>query len=318
MFSLKKIALGSLILLGGASAQAARETPFGEEDMSSPHTIPQNLSQLTPFNPAHVETLSAASDSVEWHPEALKGFTNLKHLNAYGEPVVVAEGILLPKVHLAHTPQLETIQLPDRVTALEGSVFRDCPCLTNARLSASLRTVGLGAFIGLSGLTEVDFSRCQQLEKIEALAFRGCQNLVTLRLPASLTALGMQAFEGCSGLKWVDFRACVRLKRISGRTFAGCSHLLAVKLPPWLEEIDVGAFLNCFDLASITLPATMRKIQACAFFNSVRQVIWEGNPAWVSITPEPASPFSADVKHYYREGEEIREFLPGFRKQPSF
>lgn len=310
--TLKKVALGGIALFSAAQASQEQNVLADEATTIAPCCLFQNALP----DPERVTVLSLPNALTEWDQGALKAFSNLLALKVHRSGrLQVEQGLTLTQAHFEQNAKLETVELPDTVTAMASSTFLLCPHLKIVRLSASLKTIGLRSFRDLSELAEVDFSRCSALETIQGDAFHGCTSLTSLKLPETIKAMGLSVFEGCSGLKQLELQDCKELKKINSRVFAGCSNLDSVNLPPLLEEIGIEAFGWCFKLTSITLPATVKEIGQRAFYNCVSQVIWEGNPARVCMGTE--SFFLPRVKHYYREEEELKEFLSYFRKQPT-
>lgn len=74
------------------------------------------------------------------------------------------------------------ITLPETVTTIAGSAFKDCAKLTGVTLH--------------EGIT-----------KIENVVFEGCDSLTEVTLPASLTHLGNGAFNNCAGLTSLNVTA---------------------------------------------------------------------------------------------------------------
>jgi len=130
-------------------------------------------------------------------------------------------------------------------------------------LSASLKTIGNGAFFGCSGLTRITFP--SSLTSIGTSAFQNCSGLTGITFPASLASIsiGTYAFASCSGLKSITLP--VGLKSVSEGAFISCSGLTSITLPVGIASIGNYAFRDCSGLTSVTLPAGLKSIGGWSF-----------------------------------------------------
>jgi len=157
-------------------------------------------------------------------------------------------------------------------------------------------SIGIYAFGGCSGLTEVTFATGSKLETIGEAAFSDCFNLTTVTIPASVTTIGNNAFESCTGLTTITIPASVT--SIGNGVFAGCSNLATMTveagntvydsrnvcnaiiekstntliagckgttIPTTVTSIGNAAFSSCSGLTSITIPASVKSIGDFAF-----------------------------------------------------
>lgn len=100
------------------------------------------------------------------------------------------------------------------------------------------------------------------LTALEANAFAKCTNLWSLTIPTNVEEIQPCAFQGCSNLMTVTFKENSKLKIIGG------GHE---------ETSSLGAFGSCINLRFITIPASVERIDAAAFFNckNLESVIFE-------------------------------------------
>lgn len=89
---------------------------------------------------------------------------------------------------------LESVSLPERLTALSGGVFEDC---------SQLRHINLP-----NGLTH-----------LEAFSFRNCSSLPYMDIPSTVTSIGEYVFAGCSSLTSITIPESVTY--IGGQLFFG-------------------------------------------------------------------------------------------------
>ncbi len=98
---------------------------------------------------------------------------------------------------------LESIDLPDSLTAIGVAAFSSCPKLDNVIIPNSVKTITNYVFQACYGLTTVKLP--DNLETIGAMAFNVCSGLKSIYLPDSVKSIGNQAFFGCTGLQSIRF-----------------------------------------------------------------------------------------------------------------
>ena len=161
------------------------------------------------------------------------------------------------------------IIIPDGITEIEDGpgwnkgAFKNCTEISSIKFPQTLTKTGNDAFVGCTGLINVDLSACTSLTKIDFRAFAGCTALKSVDLPASLTSIGDGAFVGCTGLTSISLPAS--LTEIGLQAFEGCTALTSISLPASLTEIGMGVFAGCTGLKSVNLPASLTKIGLRAF-----------------------------------------------------
>lgn len=97
-----------------------------------------------------------------------------------------------------------SVTFGNKVTEIEGAVFRGCTSLTKLELPEGLTTIGEDAFYGCTSLESVILP--ESLESIAYNAFRECTSLKEISLPKNLTSIGNNAFCDCSSLTKVTFK----------------------------------------------------------------------------------------------------------------
>ena len=130
-----------------------------------------------------------------------------------------------------------------------------------------LEVMGEKAFFGCSNLREQQFP--STLVEIGEGAFGWCECLESVgRLPLSLRIIRQYAFASCSKLQSIEIHDGICLER---RVFSCCKGLTHVRLP----RGTLPAFLlqNCIKLATIELPAGLKKVGEGAFRDSGLQFI---------------------------------------------
>ena len=126
------------------------------------------------------------------------------------------------------------------VTVLMSNLFMDCEELTSVSFPSSLKLIAFRAFSGCTALRQV-------------------------KLPAGLSRLGRFAFSN-SGVEEVELPST--LDEIQDAAFNECHSLSSVTLHEGLVKIGGSVFSGCHNLASCTLPSTVREIGTYAFLES--------------------------------------------------
>ena len=166
--------------------------------------------------------------------------------------------------------------MPDTVTTIGGSAFRELTACTSVTLSKGLKTIAGYAFYQSNKLKTVEPLLPDSLESIDNCAF-SLQSLtitgdLAIRNPAFTTlptpGAGTAApFSGCN-FSTVDFSES-GLTKLTTKVFASMSNLTDVKLPKTLETINYyWAFYKCTSLTNVTfqsLPTDL--LTACSSSN---------------------------------------------------
>ena len=120
----------------------------------------------------------------------------------------------------------------------------------------SVTSIGDGAFIGCSGLTDVVIPNSVIL--IGNTAFYQCSGLTSIEIPNGVTSIGDMAFFYCSGL--TDIKLPDTVKNIGRYAFSGCSGFTYVELPNSITSIGNYAFSDCSGLTHIVIPNSITSI----------------------------------------------------------
>ena len=157
----------------------------------------------------------------------------------------------------------ESYIIPDGVTAIGRSAFKDCSNLKALTIPGSLTKIGERAFYGCSNLETVDIK--DGVKEIGSFAFTGCANMTAVTIPGSVTAIGVGAFRNCRKLSKVVLNDGTM--EIGDSVFYSCSGLLEVTIPGSVTAIGKSAFRECSELPSVTIPGSVTEIETSAFFN---------------------------------------------------
>ena len=97
---------------------------------------------------------------------------------------------------------LTSIEIPDSVTNIDYSAFSGCKNLTNITIPDSVTSIDYGTFQGCSSLTNITIPDI--VTSIGDWAFAYCTQLKNITIPDSVTSIGKWAFEGCPNLKNIE------------------------------------------------------------------------------------------------------------------
>ena len=169
---------------------------------------------------------------------------------------------------------IESLTLPNGMTALDPNAFNGCQTLKEVVLPKNLKTIYYSAFENCTALKKVVFST--NLEEIEHDAFKGCSALEEITLPASLKKIGYAAFKNCAALHSVELPTSIAT--IPYELFFGCTSLQQITLPNTVTYIQYSAFEES-GLISVTIPENLTKIGARVFANctSLKSVAFAGD-----------------------------------------
>ena len=99
---------------------------------------------------------------------------------------------------------LETVSLPEGLTAISDACFYGCDKLKHVELPETLETIGSIAFHYCTALEEITLP--DSVRKISIDAFSECSSLHSISLPEGLQELDKTALQNCEQLEQVEFR----------------------------------------------------------------------------------------------------------------
>ena len=148
------------------------------------------------------------------------------------------------------------------VTGIGLGAFMGCSGLTSVTIPNSVTLIGGDAFKNCSGLTSVTIPN--SVTSIEEDTFYGCSRLTSVTIPNSVTSIRAWAFYGCSGLTSVTIpNSVIEIKR---RAFSDCSGLTSVTISNSVTSIEENTFSGCSRLTSVTIPNSVIEIKRRAFY----------------------------------------------------
>ena len=186
--------------------------------------------------------------------------------------------------------QLTDFVFGEEVEHIPALLCCELASLKNLVIGNSVTSIGISAFDGCSGLTEViwnarnvqdfqdnssrPFSGCDRLtdfvfgEEVEHIPAYLCYQLTSLNtivIPNSVTSIGTNAFSFCSGLKTVTIPNSVT--SIGTNAFSFCHGLKTVTIPNSVTDIGDEAFYYCTGLKTVTIGNSVKSIGDKAFYH---------------------------------------------------
>lgn len=176
------------------------------------------------------------------------------------------------------------LEIPEGATAIANCAFMRRKDIVSVSVPGTVEKIGEWAFSECANLERVTLR--EGLKCIDREAFSDCPKLTGLVIPDSTADINILAFKR-SGLQMpvmnasrdaliycpaeaagTEFTVPEGIRRIGVWAFADLSELKSVHLPDSLQQLDRFSFREC-GLASIVIPAGVRRIHQCAFFNCV-------------------------------------------------
>lgn len=145
------------------------------------------------------------------------------------------------KTHLVAYPagRTDVYVMPESITDIDGYVFNSNPNISGIVFSKNLKTIGISAFYGCPGLTELDFP--ESLESIGGMAFFTDSNIKSVKLPNRDITIGNNALSltGISNLVFPEGITTIGIEGESGFSIMGmCSSMQWMSLPSTLTKMS--------------------------------------------------------------------------------
>ncbi|MBR2114185.1 MAG: leucine-rich repeat protein [Prevotella sp.] len=152
---------------------------------------------------------------------------------------------------------IEEVTVPAGVTRLEPYVFHHCEKLKKAVLPDGITFIGNSAFRECYALEDVNIPA--QVETIEQYAFNNNKVRTTpIVFPATLKSVGYQAFGYNSKVENITFNE--GLQTISSYAFSNCNAVKAIVLPESITTLENNAFEGCDSLTEFRFPKAITEV----------------------------------------------------------
>ncbi|MBR1853980.1 MAG: leucine-rich repeat domain-containing protein [Lachnospiraceae bacterium] len=172
--------------------------------------------------------------------------------------------------------------LPELPPALEEirdrAFFNEDKLTGELKLPDGLKKIGKEAFSGCREFTG-DLILPSGVEIIREKAFYGCSGFDgELRLPEKLVVVESSCFALCKGFTGI-LEVPEHIIEIMNEAFFYCDHLEGLVLSEGLTRIGEKAFAGCLAFSGeLVLPATLRRMEKCAFLGCHFQTVTFLNP----------------------------------------
>ena len=186
--------------------------------------------------------------------------------------------------------------IPDSVTSIGTSAFRECTRLTNITIPDSVTSIGYAAFRYCTNLNSITIP--EGVTSIGNWAFDDCYALRTVTIPDSVTSIGDGAFDECNRLNSITIGNGVT--SIGDWAFYCCNDLNSITIPDSVTSIGEKAFEFCINLTSITIPEGVTSIKEKTFLDcwSLTNIIFLGNAPRIGFQAFHQVPVNAKVYIY--------------------
>ena len=226
-------------------------------------TIPKNSSLerigSEAFGNTAIRSLSIPNTVTELAENVFGKMSSLEEL-VFEEGSPITE---LPDHVFQGLGHLESVTLPENLTALPDRAFAGCVSLQEVELPDTVTSIGASAFEGCSSLMAAPLN--EHITSVGNAAFKNCTSLVSVMVPESVETMGSDLFFGCTRLMTAVFNNSA--ERLPNNLLNGCSSLVNVRLPDNLTEIPPGMFSGCSSLVEVDMPDTVTTIGNSAFYN---------------------------------------------------
>lgn len=242
---------------------------------NSVNTIGKNIFQgsenLKTVNiPASVTTIS---------PLAFGYFNNIENINVDSNNLNFSSdnGVLFNKdkteiIRFASGRKENSYVIPNKVKTIGAYAFMNCENLNNITIPESVTRINKGAFES-TGLTALTIPESVKVLDEEAFMFL---QVSELKLPSGIKSISKGLFEG--------------------------SRIESIEIPNGVATIGKNAFRWCSELKKVTIPASVKKIEKCAFSDcmGIEETHIKDLAAWCEINflNDEANPLFRSKKLY--------------------
>lgn len=148
------------------------------------------------------------------------------------------------------------LSIPDGVKSIGAHAFADTPIQGHLTIPDGVTDLGEGAFMN----TQISTAFLpNSVTTLSQGLFQGCSNLNLLYIPDNYTDMSNYALDGCDALE--TLRLSANTATMGEYSFQG-TPLEYIKVPSKVEVLSRGVLKNCKNLASLSLPANLKSLEA--------------------------------------------------------
>jgi len=185
----------------------------------------------------------------------LVSFDNIKNLTSY----TVKEGTIVILENAFEKESLEEVVMPNTVTTIQESAFREMPNLKNVVFSESLEKIGDYAFYKCP-LLETPVNLTEKIV-VGEYAFAECAVITGITMDAGSQKIGDYAFQNCSSA----VAECITIgdgSTIGKYAFNNCDGIKKVSTIAEDPVINERAFRNCDGLTTVEVLSSLQKLES--------------------------------------------------------
>lgn len=273
------------------------------KDINFPETI-KEIKENAFSGCGSISSIRLSNDGIKIAENAFTNCTGLLTAGSDSDNTNIVVTGIIDEWKLCMTPfsELESVRIPNGVSAISDYAFKGCTKLNSINIPESVKKIGSSTFDNCTSLESAGPEGGEYnyefgwSESIPENAFRNLLNLKKIVIPESIKEIGICAFEGCISLVtagpaggnynyefgWKTeipafaFYRCNGLEsaiiptgitKIGEQCFAGCVNLLSVELPEGLQQITYKLFYDCPQIKKVNMPASVSSIGSYAFYN---------------------------------------------------
>ena len=177
--------------------------------------------------------------------------------------------------------------VPDGISCIADSTFRDCKGITSITIPDSVTKIGIGAFCG-----------CEKLEAVHITNLESWCKIAFADADANPLSHAHTLFLNGKAIKKLEIPDTTT--SIADYAFIGGSCITSISIHNKIAEIGTSAFENCSGLKSVTIPESVTSINKGATFRgctSLTTVQWNAINCKIN--------FYTQTKGYLRSGQKI-------------
>ena len=167
---------------------------------------------------------------------------------------------------------LQTINLPDTITTINGGCFNNCTKLNSIKLPSNLKTLNGQTFSGCTNLQNIELP--QNLESLNAECFVGT-SITKIKLPKNLSNIEIRALSistlqeiNTSENNYFEFKNGVLYSKDLKTLVMALPNVTNINMESTVETIQGFAFEYCNKLSNINITEKVKSIGKSAFSNS--------------------------------------------------
>ena len=154
--------------------------------------------------------------------------------------VVIREGTVAIADEAFRALNIRTVRIPDSVTYVGESAFRQCTSLTTMRMSTKLETLSNYAFGGCTALKAAYIPGT--VHTIGGGAFANCSAISTIYMQEGIQGVMDNAFNGCRSVNGIYFTGAGRgtawNNLLNSETFSETGNAVLTEVVPRFDTVD--------------------------------------------------------------------------------